>query len=211
MPSDWEGRPVALLDTEERRIYLRQARRYPSVTTAIGAVFPHLFANVGAATLQHAQDRGKEVHKALALLYGAKVNHTLNWDTLDPEVAPRVKLIHEWLKKQRWNPLYVERAFYSDVYGFGGTPDQVGRFGPEPPMVVLDFKPRDPKTADIQLAGYGIAVQESLGLPSAPARLSLNVGDSVQPVEYTRHARDAADFLHVLGAYNYGVRRSFWK
>lgn len=211
-PTDWRGRDVAVVHTDDGRFYIRQGRRVASVTTIIKRIYPHLFANVNAITLEHARQRGEEVHRALALLWGAKVNHTLDWDSLDPEVRPRVRLINAWLLDNEWVPVHVERSFFSTTYDIGGTPDQVGSFGEDPGMHVLDFKPLDALTADIQLAGYSICVTESLGLVTPPRRITLNVNaKKIQPIEYERHGRDQAEFLNALGAYSYGIRKGMWK
>lgn len=209
--TDWRGRDVAVLENGGR-YYLREGIRTASVTTMIGKVYPQLYDGVASVTLEHARDRGIEVHRALALLAGARVNHTLDWASLDPEVEPRVRLIHGWLTENDWRPVYVERAFFSDVYGVGGTPDQVGSFGDDPGIHVLDFKPMNPAMADIQLAGYALCVISSLGLATPPRRISLNVSETkIQPVEYDRHHRDRAEFLNIVGSYYCGVRKGLWK
>jgi hypothetical protein len=211
---DYQGNEASVFTRDEARYYIRSGRRDPSVTTVIGRVYPHLFAAVPAPTLEHARARGQEVHSALALIYGASVNQTLDWESLDTEVRPRVTLINDWLKRHQWVARYVERAFYSDVYGIGGTPDQVGHFAGSDPteVIVLDFKPRDAETADVQLAGYSICVQESLGLDYAPRRVSLNSSATeIFPIEYEHHSRDRAEFLGMVSAYNYGARKGWWK
>lgn len=211
---DYKGAEASVFTRDDARYYVRPGRRDPSVTTVIGRVFPHLFTGVPAQTLEHARARGQEVHASLALIYGASVNRTLDWESMDPEVRPRVTLIHDWLQRHHWEARYVERAFYSDMYGIGGTPDQVGHFdvGPDYQTVVLDFKPRDSETADLQLAGYAICVAESLGLKDVPRRVSLNCsGKEVLPIEYQHHFRDKGEFLGTLAAYRCGVRKGWWK
>lgn len=213
-PSDWKGAPVAVHQTDGDRFYIRQGRRTASITTIIKRVFPHLFANIRAETLEHARDRGQQVHSALALLHGARAGYTVEWETLDAEVRPRVELINGWLKEHHWHPMHVERAFFSDAFGTGGTPDQVGYFevGGSPEVTVLDFKPIEAETADLQLAGYSLCVQEALGLDYTPRRVSLNASATkIFPVEYQHHARDRAEFLGALGAYRYGLRKGWWK
>jgi hypothetical protein len=211
--SDWIGRPVRVSESGGARIYLKQGKRYPSVTTVIGRVFPGLFDGISGKVMEHARSRGQEVHRAMALLAGVQPNVTLDWDSLDVEVRPRVAKLQRWLDDNRWRPFHVERSFFSDLYGTAGTVDQTGYLGDETALTVLDFKPELAPMARIQLAGYALCVEESLGLEYVPNRVSLHhsAKAEVRDTRYTKHFKDKADFLNILGAHHVGSAEGWWK
>lgn len=195
-----------------RREYINVDKTYVSITTVLSRVFGEPFPEEARRYIEHARERGTEVHRTVALLSGAVQGMTANPETIDPEVAPRVKLICDWVEERHWSPVYIERAFFSDRYGIAGTPDQVGKFAGDEEFTVLEFKPWVASRAQLQTAGYSLLVRESLDLPYVPNRVVLHVKDThIREIWHQRHAHDRDVFLSALNCYKFGLDEGIWK
>lgn len=215
----WDGVEVVVDSREDGRTYITPEGTYVSVTSVLSQIYGDLFPPEAAAHVEHARDRGIELHRTMALLCGASPGLTANLDTIDPEVKIRVDLIREWMEDMSWHPVHVEKAFVSTRFRFAGTPDQVGYFDPccqtdltrRSSLVVLDFKPLQAPLARLQIAAYALLVRESLELDYAPRRIKLGVGqDVVRLQEYEQHARDRDLWLSALNCYRYGQEEKLW-
>lgn len=183
----------------------------PSVTTVLRCIFGKPFPKEANDAAEFARKRGIEVHRAIAILCGVKPGFTLNWDSLDPVVRPRVESFQKWAYCAQWKPVLVEQALFSRRYRFGGTPDQVGHFAVGHTATVLDFKPLEAPLAGLQLAGYAILAKENLGFQFVERR-ALHLGDGIaQPRELGDHATERDVFLAALSCFNYGHRKGLWK
>lgn len=190
----------------------------PSVTTVI-SLSPagvNRWPASAAANVAYARDRGLELHHANALYAGAVPGMTLDWDSLDPDVRPRMEAIVDWKKKVGWESTeFVERPFFDSRYRFGGCPDEVGRalrlgFG-SARLTILDFKPLDAPLVGPQLSGYALLVKNALDLPYVPGRIALRIGDGVAIEQELRdHARDRDAFLAALCWFNFGHEQKLW-
>lgn len=217
----FDGRPIHVRTWEDgRREYLRSHglvgffnEPYVSVTTVLSRVFGEPFPEEARANVEHARERGIEVHRTVALLSGGVKGMTADLASIDPEVAPRVKLIRNWMRERRWRPIYVERAFFSKKYGIAGTPDQVGKFeDTDENFTVLELKPWTASRARLQTAGYSILVRECLELDYVPFRVVLHVKDDrIHETWHKRHARDRNVFLSALNCHGFGIEEGIWK
>jgi hypothetical protein len=202
------------IDGTGDRWYSCGTLRGPSVTTVRSRIFGSPFPREAADNVEFARQRGTEVHEAIRLLCGGEPGATLNWESLDPEVHPRVEAFCEWRERRKWEPIYVERPFFSERYCFGGTPDQVGRFTEDDSerLVVLDFKPVTAILVGFQLAGYALAVKHELGLDYVIQRVALHLGDGVaKEREMRAHGEDRNAFLSALSLFNYGIKHGAWR
>jgi hypothetical protein len=203
------------------RVYVVAGRELSSVTSIISRVFGSPFPDGALPYLEHARARGNEVHRCAAILSGLEPGHTLDWETVHHEVAPRVRCFERWRDEHYWTPQYVETAFISLRYGFAGSPDQVGYFSEgsaaldeiaDPFTFVLDLKPPSAWFVRLQLIAYAIAVKEAMGLSLLPKRIALYLSDD-KPARYPiidQSARDRDRFLSVLNVFNIGIEEGVW-
>lgn len=212
--TDWRGEQIFVKQNKQGRTYYwagAGSEGFVSCTTVIGRIYGLPFPAVAAAAGEHARDRGVEVHEAIKLMCGGVEGKTLNWRSLDPEVAPRVEMFAQWLSDSEWKPVHVERAFLSKRYGFACTPDQVGQMPWSERLWVLDVKPATAKTVGLQTAAQALAVKESLGLSYSVGRMVVHIGaDKLRDVELDKPKTDRDAFLSALHSYRYGTDRKLF-
>lgn len=221
---DWRGDPVRIEQGDAGRWYTWGPTIRPelfssvspvvSCTTVINKIYGPGFPPEAAAAAEHAGDRGTQVHDAVKLLSGGVPDMELDWDSLDPEVRPRVELFAEWKTKTRWQPMHIETAFFDPDNLFACTPDQVGVFAGGEGVLsvhVMEIKPATSKTAGIQTAAQALAVKKSLHLNGVVKRIVLHLGPKkCVPVLLDKPATDRDAFLSALNCYRYGTDRKIF-
>ena len=187
-------------------------RSGPSVTTALSLRPPWSpqFKPEAMNAVEHARQRGTELHRANAFYAGAVPGQELDWDALDPEVRDRMDQIDYWKARHGWVTEHAELRLFHSVYGFGGTIDEIGSRSDL--WHVLDFKPPIAPLAGAQLAGYALLVRHVFKLEYVPGRISLHLDGEgeAREVPHTKHARDRDAFLAALAWFNYGREKKEW-
>lgn len=196
---------LVIREVDEERFYRHASGLtwFPSSTTVLSRVFFRTKDEARAA-MQYGRARGIELHNVAQFIQRGWKYEDLE---VDPFVRPRAEHLARWFDRSAWQPLSVEQPYISNLYGFGGQPDSVGRFG-DSPLHILDIKPPVAPMAGPQLSSYALAVRETMELPYVPGRTALLVSDDgVQPLALDRHETDKNVFLAALSCYNYGVSR----
>lgn len=210
----WDDRSLVRITQEngDRQYQTPDGHELVSTTTVLGKIYHTVFPDVASKQVEFARSRGIEVHRAIALLCGHFPGYTLDFDTLDSEVAPRVGGFQNWKKDRDWTPVYVERVFMDMLYGCAGSPDQVGTFNGDTRLTIVDFKPKDAKLVKLQLASYSSMVKSSLGLNYVPRKISLHLtGDGkYKEREIFEHFRYRDLWRSALSSYNYGREIGVW-
>lgn len=118
---------------------------------------------------EHARLRGTYVHAATHLIDAG----TLDYDTLDPEVAAYSRGWETFKEEQKFEPLLSEVALDHPTRRFAGTLDRIGLMPSRPGPILLDIKTGGwSPQYDLQLAAYAILVEanahlieEAIGVP----------------------------------------------
>ena len=119
---------------EATHTYRRDGRRIISVTQALAGFYD--WSAVHPDVLALAQDRGTRVHKATELF-----DHgTLDWSTVDEEVAPYLDAWARFREERKFKPLFIERRMYHPIYAYAGTMDRAGLIDSDEVPAVLDIK-----------------------------------------------------------------------
>lgn len=131
--------------TEADHSYTLDGVRLPSVTQVIDRVLPRAFE----ASEWHKQ-RGAVLHRCTELADAGR----LKWDTVHPEVLPRVKA---WQKFRRDCPGVIamnERKLHHPLYHYAGTMDRAIFFETE--LFIVDLKSSVTPQVRLQLAAYSL-------------------------------------------------------
>ena len=108
------------------------------------------YGNVKPEVLEKAAARGTAVHKAIELLN----DNDLDWDSLHPEIAPRVGAYQQFVLDSGWRHLHAEQMLYSHR-GFAGQMDEIGMLNKK--RTLLDFKSsyeKDQAAWNVQTQAY---------------------------------------------------------
>lgn len=149
-----DTRPLIVMDEASHVYTHRDGHRPPSVTQVLGQVKPWLgmFDRVSTSALEHARQRGSQVHRATHYLDEGD----LDWDTVDPVIVPYLQAWERFKREKRFLPILMETLVYHPTYGYAGTFDRIGTAdcgdGTAPCMV--DIKTGDGSMAGPQLAAY---------------------------------------------------------
>lgn len=133
--------------------YTLDGRRVPSVTEIVNSALPGWKAD------EFYLQKGRAMHLACQYLSEKR----LDWDSVDPEIEPRVRAWEKFLKDSGAVVLETEKAFAHEKYLFAGTRDcklQVvlphARSLDEKIDVTCDMKSTICPQAKVQVAGYCI-------------------------------------------------------
>jgi hypothetical protein len=143
------------------------------------------------------RDRGSLAHDAIKLA----LRNDLDWDTLDPELAPFVKAALLFMADTGWKPVAIEEKLYSPTLWVAGEPDLVTLMpGRRPMHAIVDWKLGGPCAPyQLQTAGYKLIVEEN-GLP-IDRRLCVHLRrDGTYRVRTHRNARDLVAFTGMAQA-----------
>jgi hypothetical protein len=106
-----------------------------------GAVIPSYLMDEGA-------EKGKDLHfGAECILKGG-----LDWNALDPEYEPPLKMFQKWLDDVKPQILYSEYRFYHKRYGYAGCVDVVAVI--EKALSIVDLKTGEAGLVGPQSAAY---------------------------------------------------------
>jgi hypothetical protein len=131
--------PVLRYDDREHAYYDRYGR-VASVTqvlseAGIGGYDRYRKMQVTAPEkLAAAAHRGRMVHLATEQYD----NGLLDWETLDPAIAPYVQAYISWLDWVKFEPLHIEQVVYHETFRYAGRLDRVGYIAGE--KWVVDLK-----------------------------------------------------------------------
>lgn len=108
------------------------------------------------------RDRGSLGHDAIKLA----LTDDLDFDTLDPELAPFVKAALLFMADTQWEAVHIERMLHSPSLWVAGEPDLVARIPTRrATFAIVDWKLGAPIAPyRLQTAGYQLLVEEN-GLP----------------------------------------------
>lgn len=135
------------LTLDDAHIYRLNGMPIPGVTEIIKCVYPSIFQ----ASEWH-MNRGTATHYACELAD----RNVLAWDSVDPEILPRVQA---WQRFRDDFPAEVvgnETKLYHPVYRFAGRIDRV--FERENRLILTDLKNSIQATVRIQLGFYSLLV-----------------------------------------------------
>ncbi len=109
-----------------------------------------------------------------------------------------------WETAHKCEPLIVETPMASDIYGYGGTPDFIGKVNGE--LELIDFKTSNAIYTDnfLQIAAYRqLAKERGLDIKQARIiRVGKEAGQGFEDRLITCFDDEFETFLHCLGIYN---------
>lgn len=185
---------IEFIEAEHK--YIVDGVERPSVTTIIHDCIP---SNSKWMKQCHS-DRGTAVHLACQYLEEG----TLDWNSLDPSILPYVRGWERFLVETGAKSLFMEHLVYNTKLYYAGTLDRVMDIGGK--TGVLDIKTGAFLTADIQTAGYDLA------LPTPYKNrwvVKLEQNGSYKLIPYTREA-DYQDWEGIVRTYYYKKRRNIY-
>jgi hypothetical protein len=163
--------------------------------------------------LRRAASRGTLVHSLVAgALITGRWQYDLGLTFVEPGVAELVEAAEQFFTTPlfRIETSYVERALYSQAWGFAGTVDWKGRIDGVPS--IIDFKTTavlNVKAAGYQTAGYEI-LDNSNGGEQVEARFALHLRqDATWHLEPLDDPDDGPVYLAALQSAQ-GVSAGFW-
>lgn len=135
----------------EGHIYKYGDRTIPGVTATLEANF----GNRPYWSEWHAE-RGKAVHLAIHYL----VNNSLNWDSVDERIRPRIEAFQKMLNETGFRVIDSEIKLFSRKYQFAGTID-LELADREDNWILADIKSSIEPTVELQLAAYSLLWEEN--------------------------------------------------
>lgn len=93
----------------------------PSVTHILNDVLDE-YSDIDPETMRRAQERGTAVHKTCELYD----KDQLDFESLDPVIAPYLEAYIRFLSETGFNPQVIEQSVNSLKYGYAGTLDRIG-------------------------------------------------------------------------------------
>ena len=122
----------------------------PSVTQVIRSLVPTW--NADSWYLQ----AGKAAHSAIELMLHSR----LDWDSVDPRIAGRVKAVYAFLQSMpALRIIAVEQQIYDEDYMFAGTVDAVAKDA-SGHLTLIDWKASLSPAVELQLGAYSLAYPE---------------------------------------------------
>ncbi len=185
---------TALTFDPTKHEYALGGKKIVSVTTVIRQVIPPSFL-----ADPYFMTRGTATHLACEYADAGK----LAWDSVHPEIMPRVQA---WQKfRADWSAEIVlsEEIMAHPTYGFAGKPDRIFLTA-DGDYVVCDLKNSINKTVIIQLAGYRILFRHKTGREASKAvAVHLCEDGSYRCVWFTKQELKRAEsvFLGCLSVY----------
>jgi hypothetical protein len=142
--------------------------------------------------------RGSAVHKACHYFDEGDIDRR----TLDPAIKPFVADWKDFRERTGFTPTVIEKACYSSLHNFCGTPDRVGYFSlwqkGEEPTVLADIKAypsgQVPAWVRYQLAGYGYLIDPGRIFHRFAIVLT-GKGPTVESYDMEDYVEDVNDFL----------------
>jgi hypothetical protein len=148
------------------------------------------FSRVPPALLRFACERGKAVHKAIELYN----EHALDFESLDPEVVPRLHAYLDFLRESKFIPDLSEHIVHHAQHGYAGKLDLFGHF-PDGSTALIDVKTGSVEAqAGYQTAAYLAALVCEFPAAVMARRYALWLGDHRYSLVPFSSARDWAVF-----------------
>lgn len=135
------------LTLDDSHIYRLNGMPIPGVTEIIKWVYPSMFH-----ASEYYLNRGTATHYACELLD----RNVLAWESVDPEIMPRVQAWQRFRDDFRAEVVGNETKLYHPVYRFAGRIDRV--FERENRLILADLKNSIQPTVRIQLGFYSLLV-----------------------------------------------------
>jgi hypothetical protein len=138
-------------------------------------------------------NRGRAVHAACQYL----IEGALDWDSVHPDILPRVQAFGKFLDGVRPELILAEQPLYSTTWKFGGTPDLVLRI--RGLNAIVDIKSgRSGLAAMLQTAAQSILVHERKGIAcTLRYALELTAAGGFRVVQHVNPG-DTTMFLNAL-------------
>ena len=197
-------------EIKEARFYTIDNQRFPSVTTALGAIrslaLEHWRGELGNVEadrqMEEAADIGKAVHR-LCHAYNVGQSFIIP----DGIVGELFSAYRGWFAGNVDRVVFAEKVVVSRKYRYAGTADLLAIIKGDMVPAVIDVKCTGGfwPTMPLQLAGYREAILEEGGQVNRRliVRLDKDEPGLLQVKEFTEHSRDFHVFLCALGLYRY--------
>lgn len=128
----------------EAHAYKLDGSPLPSVTQVIRAVLP------GWQASEWYLQRGRALHHGCRLLDEGR----LNWNTVSPEIEPRITAWLHFRADWKATPILAEKPMAHSLYRYAGTPDRV--FDRDDRLTVCDLKSSIEPQVKLQLGAYSL-------------------------------------------------------
>lgn len=138
----------------EAHVYRIDGAPVPSVTKIIGAIVPRRF-NPGDWYLE----RGRAIHHAIHLM----AKGTLDWNSVDPRILPRVQAVQKFLAETEFQIAESEIALFSYRMRYAGTVDAILTGDSGSHAILTDFKSSLEPQVELQLGAYSLLMEECRG------------------------------------------------
>jgi len=150
---------------------------------------------------EQGRENGANLHLCIELLNEG----TLDWDSVDPLILPRLEKYATWMDERDFRPLVIEQPLYSPKYEYAGTPDVFGKLGQD--FVVIDIKsgPVAPHEA-LKLEAYRQLISENYNIPhKSIRRMALDKLSTIKVLKERRFldANDKAVWLGALSVFHW--------
>lgn len=172
------------------------------------------FSYVRADVLEHARERGSDVHAWVEGIAKGFIGD----EQPDAELAPYVSAFRAFVREAPGTFIGSEVRVVSKVYGFAGTLDLLYALPPSSHLAgawLLDVKARESvgPEARLQTAGYGIGLRESPEAKLEPRRwrrgvLQLSREERWRLIPHANDREDEHDFLAALRVAQFRLRNN---
>ena len=202
-------RPEFTFDPEAH-IYRLGERVLPSVTqvlrewvkTPAGYVHTVSGSLVDANRFETAGTFGIAIHIGAALI----LKDDLDWNDLDPALAPPLMEFIRWTEDYKVKPLHVEEPMYSEKHGIAGTPDIIGMISGFRHLDITDIKTGlVNEMVGPQVAGYELIFRERERYRKPIIRHELILPRDGSPYKFNEltNNQDGPFFMSRLFQWNY--------
>lgn len=199
--------PAGFHFDDKNHAYFLDGRRLPGVTEILTATN---FVKQNGFWTDEGRDKGKRLHKFCADIDMGK----LDWGEVDQDIMEEVNAYEEWKDRSGFIASFTERALYSAIHQYAGTPDVFGAF-PDGTYAVIDRKRGAAgKATALQLAAYVQLICESRGKlhPFQVKRFALRGFSGGPPViELYPDRLDHPVFLGLVSGFHWGFNKGIFK
>lgn len=201
------GTPVQIDFDAAHHAYSIDGKPVPSVTQVLAP--QNDWSHVDAWALEAAAALGRDVHAACNLL----VRDALDWDSLDPAVAPYVRGAQQFLRKFGGVVLAAEQVVGNKLLGVAGTLDLLIMKNEWQYLIDWKVSATVPSTVGAQLAAYQQLYADTYRGGRRMVR-ALRRCVRLKPDGYSLHAMDERNgdyslFISCLNAWKHRERRSY--
>ena len=186
----------------ERHEYRLAGRLVPSVTQVIRAVLP------GWEASEWHMQRGTALHHGCRLLDQG----VLDWQSVSPEIGPRIQAWQKFRKDSMVDVVSVETPLFSERYWFAGTCDRMLARGIAS-GIVCDLKSTIEPQVRVQLGGYSILWAARGAKPHAAVAVELRADGTYRCLWLDAAELRIAEqtFLAALTIHNFQINHKLTK